>query len=272
MTLILGFGSQPSCSPHLRARRRRSAAALAHLADRELLGIVRSVRPLIAITSRKAERADSWRVPAVAVGRTYLDAIVRAGGQPVVLAPIPPFDDLADTLARVDGVCLPGGPDLDPHRYGATEVDEHVTAFDADHDAFDAACARGAVELRIPLLAICRGLQVLNVALGGTLHQHIEGHRFVHHRVRLMPGCAAALAIGHDHPAGHSVHHQAIDRLGDGRVITGRADDGTIEAVERPGGWVVGVQWHPEDTAASDGDQQRLFDAFVAACRVTAAR
>jgi putative glutamine amidotransferase len=229
---------------------------------------VSAVRPLIAITSRKSARADTWRVPVVAVGRTYLDAIARAGGQPVVLPPLPDTDvaDVADLLARVDGLCLPGGPDVDPHRFGATDVDPHVTPVDADHDTLDLSCARIAVEVGLPMLAICRGHQVLNVALGGTLVQHIDNHRFVHHRVTLQPGCRAALAIGHEHPVGHSVHHQAIDRLGDGLVVTGRADDGTIEAVERADGWIVGVQWHPEDTADHDGDQQRLFDAFVAVC------
>ena len=223
-----------------------------------------AVRPLIAITSRKSDRADTWRVPVIAIGRTYLDAIARAGGQPVVLPPLP-VDDLANVLARVDGLCLPGGPDVDPHCYGATEVDPHVTVVDADHDAFDLTCAGIAVEVGLPLLAICHGHQVLNVALGGTLVQHIDDHRFVHHRVTLVPGCRVALAIGHEHPVGHSVHHQAIDRLGAGLVVTGRADDGTIEAVERADGWTVGVQWHPEDTA-DQAEQQRLFDTFVAAC------
>jgi putative glutamine amidotransferase len=228
---------------------------------------VSAVRPLIAITSRRSERADTWRVPVVAVGQTYLDAIVRAGGQPLVVPPLPDtIDDLADVLARVDGLCLPGGPDVDPRRYGATEIDPHVTRVDAGHDALDLACARIAVDHGLPLLAICRGHQALNVALGGSLVQHIDEHRFVHHRVTLEPGCLAALAIGHEHPVGHSVHHQAIDRLGAGLAVTGRADDGTIEAVEHAGGWVVGVQWHPEDTADHDGDQQRLFDAFTAAC------
>jgi putative glutamine amidotransferase len=225
------------------------------------------VRPLIAITSRKTERADTWRVPAIAVGRTYLDAIARAGGQPVVLPPLPDsLDELPEVLSRVDGVCLPGGPDVDPHRYGATVVDERVGAADADHDAVDLACARAAIELGRPLLAICRGHQVLNIALGGTLVQHLDGHRFVHRGVTLTPGCLAAVAIGNEHPVGHCVHHQAIDRLGAGLVVTGRGDDGTVEAVELPGAWVVGVQWHPEDTADHDGDQQRLFAAFVAAC------
>ena len=232
-----------------------------------------AVRPLIAITSRKSEQAQTWRVPAVAVGRTYLDAIARAGGQPVVLPPLPAtLDDVVDVLARFDGLCLPGGPDVDPHCYGATEVDEHVTGVDAEHDAFDLACARAALELGRPMLAICRGHQVLNVALGGTLVQHIEDHRFVHHTMTLVAGCRAALAIGHEQPVGHCVHHQAIDRLGSDLVVTGRADDGTIEAVELADGWVVGVQWHPEDTADHDGDQQRLFNAFVAACRAPVAR
>jgi putative glutamine amidotransferase len=226
------------------------------------------VRPLIALTSRKSERADSWRVPVTAVGRTYLDAIVRAGGQPVVLPPLAgTLADLGETLARFDGVCLPGGPDVDPHRYGATEVHERVGAVDADHDELDLAVARAAVGLGLPLLAICRGHQVLNVALGGTLVQHIEDHCHVHHAVALDPGSLLAAAVGHVAPVGHSVHHQAIDRLGAGLVVTGRADDGTVEAVEVPGRWVVGVQWHPEDTAADDPHQQRLFDAFVAACR-----
>ena len=227
------------------------------------------VRPLIAITSRKSTRAGSWRVPVTAVGRTYLDAVVRAGGQPVVLPPLEAtLEDLADTLGRLDGVCLTGGPDLDPLRYGAGEVHAQVGAVDADHDDLDLAVARTAIELGMPVLGICRGHQVLNVALGGTLVQHIEDHRFVHHAVALAPGSLVAEAVGHEVPVGHSVHHQAIDRLGAGLVVTGRADDGTIEAVELPGRWVVGVQWHPEDTAAHDPDQQRLFDAFVAACRL----
>jgi putative glutamine amidotransferase len=230
--------------------------------------MVGRVRPLIALSSRVTEHADTWRVPATALGRTYQDAIVRAGGQPVVLPPIEAtLDDLARTLARFDGVCLPGGPDVDPHRYGAVEIDPRVSRVDPDHDALDLAMARTAIELDLPLLAICRGHQVLNVALGGTLVQHIDEHRFIHHEVRLTPGSLAATAVGQVAPVGHSVHHQAIERLGDGLVVSGWAEDGTVEAVELPGRWVLGVQWHPEDTAAHDGDQQRLFDAFVGACR-----
>jgi putative glutamine amidotransferase len=233
------------------------------------------VRPLVALPSRRTETASSWRVPAVAVGRTYLDAIVRAGGQPVVLPPIDEtITDLAHVLARFDAVVLPGGPDVDPARYGAAERHPTVRGVDASHDELDLALARTAVELGMPLLAICRGHQVLNVALGGTLVQHIGDvtemeHLWVHHEVELHADGLTADAMGTRRPTGHSVHHQAIDRLGEGLVATGFAHDGTIEAVELPGRWVIGVQWHPEDTADDDPEQQRLFGAVVSAARAS---
>jgi putative glutamine amidotransferase len=234
--------------------------------------MVSTVRPLIALPARFADEAATWRVPVSAIGVTYQDAIVRAGGQPVALAPIgETIADLTETLARFDGLCLPGGPDVDPRRYAQAEIHPAVYGVDARHDAFDLAIARAAVELRMPILAICRGHQVLNVALGGTLIQHLgdertSDHRFQYHSVELQPGCRAALAMGIERPVGHSVHHQAIDRVADGMVVTGRADDGTIEAMESLDGWVVSVQWHPEDDAHERSEQQGLFDAFVAAC------
>ena len=197
---------------------------------------------------------------------------MRAGGQPVVLAPIAgTIPDLKETLSRFDGLCLPGGPDVDPHLYGADVIHPAVYGVDARHDAFDLAIARAAIELRMPILAICRGHQVLNVALGGSLIQHLgdertSDHRFRYHSVELQPECRAALAMGTEQPVGHSVHHQAIDRVADGMVVTGLADDGTIEATEAVDGWVVSVQWHPEDDAHDRPEQQGLFDAFVAAC------
>ena len=211
-------------------------------------------------------------MPAYATGRTYCDAIVRAGGLPVVLPPGPDMaDHVGELLGAVHGLVLPGGPDVDPARYGS-EV-RHSTLYGVrdEHDAFEIALARAAVAADLPLLAICRGMQILNVALGGTLHQHITDtettvkHRFEMHEVSLAEGCRAALAIGSTRPVGHSVHHQALDTVAPGLVVTGRAADGTIEAVEMPDRrWVVGVQWHPEDTAADDVQQQALFDAFIA--------
>jgi putative glutamine amidotransferase len=240
--------------------------------------MVGAVRPLIALPARFADEAATWRVPVAALGVTYQHAIVRAGGQPVALGPIADtIDHLADTLARFDGLCLPGGPDVDPRQYGAADVHPTVYGVDERHDAFDLALARTAVALRMPILAICRGHQVLNVALGGTLIQHLgdertTDHRFQRHAVELQPGCRAALAMGTERPVGHSVHHQAIDRVADGMVVTGLADDGTIEATESVDGWVVSVQWHPEDDAHERSEQQGLFDAFVAACAAASKR
>jgi putative glutamine amidotransferase len=234
--------------------------------------MVCGVRPLIALSSRFADEAATWRVPVSAVGVTYQDAIVRAGGQPVALAPIADtITDLAETLSRFDGLCLPGGPDVDPRRYGADEIHPTVYGVDDRHDAFDLALVTAAIDVGMPVLAICRGHQVLNVALGGTLIQHLgdertTDHRFRRHTVELQAGCRAALAMGTERPLGHSVHHQAIDRVAEGMVVTGLADDGTIEAIESVDGWVVSVQWHPEDDAHERSEQQGLFDAFVAAC------
>jgi putative glutamine amidotransferase len=236
------------------------------------------MRPIIAISARFSDTAEGWRVPAYATGRTYCDAIVRAGGMPVVLPPVAEsIDELGALLATVHGVVLPGGPDVDPACYGATERHPTLYGVRAEHDAFEIALARAAVAADLPLLAICRGMQVLNVALGGTLHQHISDgettvkHRFEMHEVALAEGCRAALAIGTTRPVGHSVHHQAVDVVAPVLAVTAHAADGTVEGVEHPDRrWVVGVQWHPEDTAGDDGEQQALFDALVAEARLTA--
>ncbi len=229
--------------------------------------------PLVAIPSRYSDTAEGWRVPTFAAGRPYAEAILRAGGMPCVLVPDGASTDrLADVLGRFDAVCLLGGPDIDPDRYGATDRHEHLYGLRDDHDAFELELVRVALALDLPMLAICRGHQVLNVALGGTLHQHITdddgriGHRFEMHDVVIEPGSLTESLIG-PRASGHSVHHQAIDRLGDGLVVTAHAPDGTIEGIELPGHWVVGVQWHPEDTADTDPVQQQLFDGLVAAAQ-----
>lgn len=230
--------------------------------------------PLIAVPGRRSEKAQGVRTPAVAAGRTYLDALRRAGGEGAVLLPgASASAGLADLLPRFDGLLLLGGGDVDPATFGALTCHEAVYGVEPDHDAFELAAVRAALALDLPVLAVCRGLQVLNVALGGTLHQHItDGETTVAHHRALHPasltaGSLVAEAMRTLKPVGWSQHHQAIDRLGRGLVVTGRAADGTIEAVELPERrWVVAVQWHPEDTAAEDPAQQRLFDAFVAAC------
>ncbi len=242
------------------------------------------VRPLIAMPSRLTESADSWRVRATALGLTYQQAIVRAGGVPVAVPPLfdrDEADDAArDVIARVDALCLPGGPDVNPARYGASAVHPKVYGVCDEHDTLDIALARAAIRAGCPVLAICRGHQVLNVALGGTLHQHLgelvgeeaaAGHFKQYNDIDLVAGSKVALTMGTARPCSHCVHHQAIDRLGDGLVVTAWAGE-VIEGVELPGRWVVGVQWHPEDDAAKDPQQQSLFDGFVAASRELATR
>jgi putative glutamine amidotransferase len=222
--------------------------------------------PFIAVLGRRTPEAKGMRTEAVAAGERYLDAVRRAGGEPLVIGPTGDPNHLAAVLSRFDGLVMLGGADVDPGCYGAATVDPTVKGVDPRQDAFEMAALDVALGLDLPVLAICRGMQVLNVARGGSLHQHIEDHRFVMHPVTVRAGSRLA-ELGLERPVGHSVHHQAIDRLGAGLVVTATADDGTIEGVELAGQWVVGVQWHPEDTAGEDPEQQRLFDTFVGAAR-----
>lgn len=234
------------------------------------------VGPLIAVPGRFSRSASALRYGAVVNARALVEAVVRAGGEPLTVTPRPlvadPRDpsgaaaEVADLLHWADGVLLPGGGDLHPGTYGQPVRSGEV--YDVDHvqDAFDLAVARWALDAAVPLLAVCRGLQVVNVALGGTLDQHMEApHRHLRHEVRLEPGLAAQV-LG---PAisASCYHHQRTDRLGAGLRVTGRAADGTPEAFERPGspGWFLGVQWHPEDDAAGDPGQQAVFGALVGA-------
>lgn len=226
--------------------------------------------PLIAIPGRRSDRANNLRTPVVAAGRFYVDAVQRAGGVPVV---IPPNEDEAAVRAvvdRCDGMVLLGGGDVDPRNYGQSERAE-LYGVDPFLDSFEFNAVRHAVARDIPVLAVCRGHQVLNVALGGSLVQHLpttEDHRDTMHPVSVVAGSRVASSMGTTAPLVHSFHHQAIERAADGLVIVATAGDGTIEAVELSSArWIVGVQWHPEDTAGEDPANQGLFDALVNASR-----
>ncbi|MFF8970002.1 gamma-glutamyl-gamma-aminobutyrate hydrolase family protein [Streptomyces sp. NPDC014995] len=230
------------------------------------------MRPLIALPARFAATTSALRFAAEVNARALIEAVWRAGGEPVTVHPADPFD-VADRLARFDGLLLPGGGDLAPHRYGAP--DTHATVYDVDdlQDAFDLAAARTALDTGLPLLAVCRGLQVVNVALGGTLEQDMGGpdrdHRHRVHPVRIAPGTLLAAAVGQEKADVSCYHHQRVDRLGAGLTVTATSADGTVEALELPSarGWCTAVQWHPEDTAHQDPAQQGLFDALVSAAR-----
>jgi putative glutamine amidotransferase len=231
-------------------------------------------RPVIGIPS-PIERArwGAWDEDAHVLSRSYVDAVQRAGGAALVLPADPDWttrpDDVLDLL---DGLLLAGGADVDPRFYGA-EAHPETKGTTPERDVFEIALARRAVERDMPFLGICRGMQVINVALGGTLHQHLPevvGHgehrrvlgSFVgaDHDVRLDGGSLAARSAGEEVHVTKSHHHQGLDALGQGLVVTGRSDlDDLPEAVELPDRrFVLGVQWHPEAD-----ERSRLISALV---------
>jgi putative glutamine amidotransferase len=237
------------------------------------------MRPLIGITTselrpgtlRTLLRDGSAPHDELMLGTTYPKAIDAAGAIPVVLAPVA-LAAVPALVARLDGLCLAGGPDLDPTLYGALERHPELGATNAEHDAFELAVARAADDAGLPILGICRGAQALNVARGGTLHQHVAGHRQTEfagtptQRVAVAPDSLLAAVTGAgDALAINSFHHQAVDVLGAGLRVVARAADGTVEAVEDPSRtFVLGVQWHAE-TLTARAEHGALFAALVAA-------
>ena len=240
--------------------------------------------PLIGITTSEVRRGDLATLrrhgepphPEMALGITYATAIHRAGGMPVVLPPLP-APAVAELIERLDGICLSGGPDLDPNAYGARRHAD-IGPTEPSLDAFELALAREAARRGTPLLGICRGAQTLNVARGGTLVQHVDGHRqeelasqpshavqvAMHSRVGRLLGCCQ-LAV-------NSFHHQAVDELGAGLRVSARADDGTVEAIEAPSHpFLLGVQWHAE-TLVDRPMHLALFRALVRASGQARAR
>jgi putative glutamine amidotransferase len=237
------------------------------------------MRPLIGITTselRPGTLATLGREglsphDELMLGTTYPRAIDAAGAIPVVLAPVA-LEAIPALVARLDGLCLAGGPDLDPSVYGARERHAELGATNADHDAFELAIARAADAAGLPLLGICRGAQALNVARGGTLHQHVAGHRQSAvatqptQRVTVAPDSLLAAVTGARETLEiNSFHHQAVDALGTGLRVVAHAADGTIEAIEDPTGpFLLGVQWHAE-TLTARPEHGALFAALVQA-------
>jgi putative glutamine amidotransferase len=239
-----------------------------------------------------AEAGDASAAP-IAVGArrssphgpvpgSYLRAIAAAGGRPVVLAPSwQGARSSEELLASCSGLLLTGGGDVTPELYGG-EAGAGCDEVDPLRDAFELALLAEATERGLPILAICHGMQLLNVARGGSLRQRLvpavacrHGTReaYAQHPVRLRPGSRLETELGTAALSACSSHHQqAVARLGDGLVGTGWSDDGLVEAIEAADArWIVGVQWHPEDTAASDTEQHRIFSVFVEAARTRGA-
>jgi putative glutamine amidotransferase len=222
----------------------------------------------VLIVGRLSTEAQGVRGEAFAAGQGYFRAVERAGGVPFMLPPIPDvLDRLPSLLPRFDAVVMHGGGDVDPRHYGEAPAADELYGIVAEHDEVEIAVVRAALDADLPMLAICRGMQIVNVALGGTLVQHIgtDDHWFALHPVQLDAGSRLSKAIGAERPtACHSVHHQSIGRIGNGLTLVGSSDDGMPEAMEVDGArWTVCVQWHPEDTAATDSEQQSLFDELV---------
>ena len=237
------------------------------------------MQPVIGITTRpRAITSAAGESHAHTLERTYFDAVVRAGGIPVLLGPVP-RQAIATVLGRVDGLVFTGGGDIEPHRYGGVPVD---TLYDvsADRDEFEIELAPEAARRRIPTLAVCRGLQLLNVAFGGTLIEDLPtevgtAHRADgplvyagHQRVRLTPECRVAGVVGSAEVMVNSIHHQAVRDLAPGFTAVGWADDGVIEVIQHddPAWPLLAVQWHPEYlNDVDDAPSLALFSALVAA-------
>lgn len=232
-------------------------------------------RPLIAVPARFSASASALRYGAEVVSRALVEAVFAAGGEPLAVHPSARggSEDVSLASGRLgwaDGVLLPGGGDLAGRWSGQGE---HPSLYDVDleQDAFDLAVARWALADGVPLLAVCRGTQVVNVALGGSLVQDMDErdgpeshHRHRVHRIAVEPGSLAHEVVG-DSVEVSCYHHQAISTVGEGLVVSARAEEGVIEAVERPdgSGWFLGVQWHPEDRWSEDRRHRALFEALV---------
>ncbi len=226
--------------------------------------------PLVGISCYTPRGSDDQRY--YQLPRQYVDCLAEAGLEAAILP-----TGSGSVLDRAGGLVLVGGGDLDPRTYGGKP---HPTNYmvDAERDAFELRLLDRALAAGMPVLAICRGMQILNVAFGGDLVAHIPErygttvcHRLpprepVAHPVSVTANTRLAAALGDTEVQGMSWHHQAVDAVGEGLLVTAHADDGVVEGVEtEDGSWVVGVQWHPELDAAENAPQRALFRAFAEA-------
>lgn len=235
--------------------------------------------PLIAITTSELRSPQSVRerpegeppMREMALGLTYPQAVARGGGVPVVIPPFSSDESIRELLARVDGIVLAGGPDIHPSLYGQ-EPSPELGPTEPELDGSEIALVRMALERGLPMLCICRGLQALNVARGGTLIQDLPGHRQEEpghipvHDVAIEPDSLLAAGLGVTSARVNSFHHQAADELGLNLRVVARSDDGLVEGLEATDrDWVVGVQWHAEGLFHAP-EQHRLFETFMDAC------
>ncbi|MFM6974207.1 MAG: gamma-glutamyl-gamma-aminobutyrate hydrolase family protein [Agromyces sp.] len=230
-------------------------------------------RPRIAILGRFAEHTSATRYAAIVTAQRLAELVWHAGGEPLTMLPVA-GSDWADRLRGIDGVLMPGGADVDPQSYGEAAASEHIYCVDPLQDEVDLSLVRFAFAEQIPLLTVCRGTQIANVALGGTLHQHLDEPHQYHVAEVTIDRDGDLLGLSHPTVTASCYHHQALKQLGVGVIPIAHAAEGHIEAVryEQPG-WAVGLQWHTEDNFDSDPGQLEIVGRFIAeAQRYRAAR
>ncbi len=243
-----------------------------NISPESIASMPRRQNPLIGLTTYGRGADNRYTLPA-----EYLDAVRRAGGVPVLIAPGEPHWEAI--LDVVDALILSGGGDIDPARYNGKRHETNY-AIDQERDALELELARRVIASGMPTFGICRGAQILNVVQGGKLIEHIPdevGEKVLHrapprepvmHSVKIKPGSRLAQILERDQFDATSWHHQALRGAAAGFDAVAYAPDGTIEAIEMPGHpWLIAVQWHPELSAASDPLQQKLFDALVEEAR-----
>jgi putative glutamine amidotransferase len=224
-------------------------------------------RPRIAILARFAESTSATRFAAIVTARRLADAVWAAGGEPLTMiaAAGPAGTDWAERLRGIDGVLMPGGADINPTAYGQQISSEHVYDIDDLADEADITLVRYALSSGIPVLAICRGLQITNVALGGTLVQHMDAPHQHHVAPVTIDKYVDELGLSSATVEASCYHHQMIDQVAPGLEVIGRSAEGYVEAVKMDApAWAFGVQWHPEDNYDSNAPQLDLFRRFVA--------
>ena len=222
-------------------------------------------RPRIAIVARFAESTSATRYEAIVTARRLAEGVWAAGGEPLTFLAVP-NSDWTERLDGIDGVLMPGGADVDPRNYGQDPISDELYGMDMMQDEVDISLIRHVLSVGLPMLAICRGMQIANVALGGTLTQHMDSPHLYHVAPVTLESHTAELGLTNPTLEASCYHHQAIDELAEGLTVIGRAAEGHVEAVKiDSAGWAFGVQWHPEDNYDTERGQLQIFERFVRA-------